>query len=228
MTWFTAYFFISFVKQPFPGSDENVEDNHTHLRWCEQLIKCKFPQCAPANLETSWQLEIGDISRKLRLRCSCQFPWYARTLSNRALPTFNVDMSNLLVLTRGSHDVGISPWQINLIGGQHGRRDVTKALLLPPLRKYVYIRVHIYTNWPPPVHTVRSVGRYAIIGSAHVYCSPLPEPLVHKNSNKEFFSPISWTAHFHGALRGGCLSACTSGKTVWVCHVHTVSICVPT
>jgi hypothetical protein len=33
----------------------------THLRWCEQLIKRKFPQCAPANRETSCLLEIGDF-----------------------------------------------------------------------------------------------------------------------------------------------------------------------
>jgi hypothetical protein len=37
----------------------------------------KFPQCAPANMEISCLLEIGDISRKLRLRCGCQFPWCA-------------------------------------------------------------------------------------------------------------------------------------------------------
>jgi hypothetical protein len=34
---------------------------HTHLRWCEQLLKHTFPQCAPANLETSCLLEIGDF-----------------------------------------------------------------------------------------------------------------------------------------------------------------------
>jgi hypothetical protein len=69
----------SFAKQPFPGSDEIVEDNrrindlkkrtkladkHIHLRWCEQLIKRKCPQSAPANLETSFLLEIGDFPRK--------------------------------------------------------------------------------------------------------------------------------------------------------------------
>jgi hypothetical protein len=43
----------------------------------EQLIKRKFPQVAPANVETSFLLEIGDFSRKFRLRCSCQFPWCA-------------------------------------------------------------------------------------------------------------------------------------------------------
>jgi hypothetical protein len=36
-------------------------------------MKHKFPQCAPANLETNCLLEIGDLSRKLRLLCSCQF-----------------------------------------------------------------------------------------------------------------------------------------------------------
>jgi hypothetical protein len=54
-----------------------TSDEHPHFRWCEQLIKHKFPQCAPANLEHSCLLEIGDFSRKLRLRCSCQFPWCA-------------------------------------------------------------------------------------------------------------------------------------------------------
>jgi hypothetical protein len=54
-------------------------DGHAHLRWCEQLITHKFPHCAPANLETSCLLEICDVSRKLRLRCSFQFlPYYAR------------------------------------------------------------------------------------------------------------------------------------------------------
>jgi hypothetical protein len=61
----------------------HASDEHTHLRWREQLIKHKFPQCAPANLETSCLLEIGDVSRKLRLRCSFQFLWcaLAQTLS---------------------------------------------------------------------------------------------------------------------------------------------------
>jgi hypothetical protein len=31
--------FSSFAKQPFPGSDEIMQDKHTHLRWCEQLIR---------------------------------------------------------------------------------------------------------------------------------------------------------------------------------------------
>jgi hypothetical protein len=74
MTWLIyCIIFSSFAKQSFPGSLEIVEDNrcfndlkkstklahkHTHLRWCELL-------------------EIGDFSRKLRLRWSCHFPWYA-------------------------------------------------------------------------------------------------------------------------------------------------------
>jgi hypothetical protein len=33
--------------------------------------------CAPANLETSCLPEISDVSRKLRLLCSCQFLWCA-------------------------------------------------------------------------------------------------------------------------------------------------------
>jgi hypothetical protein len=51
-----------------------------NLRWCEQLFKHKFPQCAPPNLETSCLLEIGDIPRKLRLRSGCQFPCCALAL----------------------------------------------------------------------------------------------------------------------------------------------------
>jgi hypothetical protein len=35
----------------------------------------KFPQCATTNLEISWLLDICEFSRKLRLRCSCQFTW---------------------------------------------------------------------------------------------------------------------------------------------------------
>jgi hypothetical protein len=42
----------------------------------------KLPQCAPANRETSCLFEIGDISRKLRLRCGCQFPWCALALKD--------------------------------------------------------------------------------------------------------------------------------------------------
>jgi hypothetical protein len=56
---------------------------HTHLRCCEQIIKHKFPQCAPVNLETSCLLEIGDISRKSRLRCGCQFSWCALGLNKQ-------------------------------------------------------------------------------------------------------------------------------------------------
>jgi hypothetical protein len=40
----------------------------------EQLIKHKFHQCAPANLETSCLLEIGNISQILQLRYCYQFP----------------------------------------------------------------------------------------------------------------------------------------------------------
>jgi hypothetical protein len=41
-----------------------ITDEHTQLR-CEQLIKHKFDQCAHANLETSFLLEIDDVSPKL-------------------------------------------------------------------------------------------------------------------------------------------------------------------
>jgi hypothetical protein len=57
-------------------------DKYAHLRWCEQLIKRTFPHCAPANLETCCLLEIGDFSRRLRFRCSCQFLWCAPGLNN--------------------------------------------------------------------------------------------------------------------------------------------------
>jgi hypothetical protein len=65
-----------------------MPEEHTHLRWCEQLLKCKFPQCSLANLETSCLLEIGDFSRKLQLRCSCQFPWRAIALKTLSIPHY--------------------------------------------------------------------------------------------------------------------------------------------
>jgi hypothetical protein len=37
-----------------------LKHNNQHLIWREELNKHKFPQCAPANLETSRLLEIGD------------------------------------------------------------------------------------------------------------------------------------------------------------------------
>jgi hypothetical protein len=55
-------------------------DEHTHLRWCEQLIKHTFSLSMPANLETRCMLEIGDISWKFQFDCSCQFLWSAPTL----------------------------------------------------------------------------------------------------------------------------------------------------
>jgi hypothetical protein len=61
----------------------NTSDEHYHLIWCEELIKHKFPQFASPNLETSCLLEIGDLSRKLRLRCGCQFPWCALAFTAR-------------------------------------------------------------------------------------------------------------------------------------------------
>jgi hypothetical protein len=97
------------IFSSFTGSDEIVEDNrcfndlkkctkladkHTHLI-CGQLIKRKFPQCAPANLETSCLLKIGDFSRKLRLHCSCQFSWYALTLNELNI---NLQGANHLVI----------------------------------------------------------------------------------------------------------------------------------
>jgi hypothetical protein len=66
-------------------------DEHSHLRWCEQLIKHKFPQYAPANLETSCLFEIDDVSRKLRLRCSWQFLWCALSLTHQLLWPRNVE-----------------------------------------------------------------------------------------------------------------------------------------
>jgi hypothetical protein len=56
-------------------------EEHTHLKWCEQLIKHKFSQCVPANLETSCLLEIHDISWKLQLRHRYQFLWCALALT---------------------------------------------------------------------------------------------------------------------------------------------------
>jgi hypothetical protein len=60
---------------------------HTYIIWCEKVIKHKFPHCAPANLETSCLVEIGDVSRKLRLRCDCQFSWCALALGVMQLRT---------------------------------------------------------------------------------------------------------------------------------------------
>jgi hypothetical protein len=60
-----------------------VGRTYPHLRWCEQLLKHKSPQCAPAHLETSCLLEIGDISRKLRLGCCFQFLWCALALKGQ-------------------------------------------------------------------------------------------------------------------------------------------------
>jgi hypothetical protein len=48
-----------------------MSDEHTHLRWFEQLIKQKFSECANANQETGFLLEMGNISSKLRLHCGC-------------------------------------------------------------------------------------------------------------------------------------------------------------
>jgi hypothetical protein len=56
---------------------------HEIKKYNHALRRTKFPQCAPANLETSCLLEIGDISRKLRFRCGFQFPWCALALNHR-------------------------------------------------------------------------------------------------------------------------------------------------
>jgi hypothetical protein len=70
----------------------------THLRWCEQLLKHKFPQCATANLETSCLLEIGVISRKLRLRCGCQFPLSLRFIKQYAMTRYRSEGIALHIL----------------------------------------------------------------------------------------------------------------------------------
>jgi hypothetical protein len=51
-------------------------------------MKCKFPQCAPANLEITCLLEIGLFSRKSRLRCGSQLIWCA--LAEQTLPRANL------------------------------------------------------------------------------------------------------------------------------------------
>jgi hypothetical protein len=62
-----------------------MSDEHTYLRWREQLHKHKFPQGASANLETSCLFVIGDISRKLRLRAvsflGVLSPWHCHSYS---------------------------------------------------------------------------------------------------------------------------------------------------
>jgi hypothetical protein len=53
----------------------------TPSRYDVSNCRHKFPQCAPANLETTYLLEIGDDSRKLWMRYSCQFVWCAFALT---------------------------------------------------------------------------------------------------------------------------------------------------
>jgi hypothetical protein len=67
--WQDQYYYLPLQK--VSARNKNIQscimsDEHTQIRWCEQLIKCKFPQCAPANLETSCLIEICNISRKYR------------------------------------------------------------------------------------------------------------------------------------------------------------------
>jgi hypothetical protein len=83
---------------------------------------------------------------------------------------------------------GAAAGKLNVTGGQHDCRDVTKALLLPSLHR----SKSIDTKWPQPGPKTRSVRRYGIIVPAYAYCSPVP--LVHKNSNKQFCNLISCTA----------------------------------
>jgi hypothetical protein len=61
-----------------------TSDERTHSRWCEQLIKHKFPLYAPANLETSCLHEICEISRKLHFPVSlvCPRPRNSEVLSS--------------------------------------------------------------------------------------------------------------------------------------------------
>jgi hypothetical protein len=75
-----------------------------HFRWCEQLIKRKFPQCGPANRETSCLLEIGDFSWKLQLPVSLVCP---RPISYEA--THNAVLSNHLSLHPSSVQVFSAP-----------------------------------------------------------------------------------------------------------------------
>jgi hypothetical protein len=69
-------------------------------------MKHKFPQCEPANLETSRLLEIGDISAILQLRCGCQFPWCAlglTVLSDRMPSEHGVDSHNKIDFINITH-----------------------------------------------------------------------------------------------------------------------------
>jgi hypothetical protein len=73
-----------------------------------KILKHKFPQCTPATLETSCLLEIGDFSRKLRLRCSCQFPWCAlakklETATQPQLPRNVTDLKQATVFQINMH-----------------------------------------------------------------------------------------------------------------------------
>jgi hypothetical protein len=62
------------VKQPGNGDDHSLPSNAKVKNEAANFV---FVQLT--------ELEIGDVSRKLRLRCCCQFPWRALALSVRLL-----------------------------------------------------------------------------------------------------------------------------------------------
>jgi hypothetical protein len=82
---------LSFPAIPGPVSlcgiaekhSSKLTHGHTHWRWCEELIKRKFPRCAPADLITNCLLEIGDVSWKLRLPVPlvCSRLWLVKNIS---------------------------------------------------------------------------------------------------------------------------------------------------
>jgi hypothetical protein len=89
-------------------------DEHKHLSWCEQLITYKFPHCAPAKLETSCILQIGDASWKLWLRCSWRCLRFAH------------------VLRAGIGDIVAGPYLLPDMLTARGRRDFTASV--PPMQ----------------------------------------------------------------------------------------------
>jgi hypothetical protein len=95
---------------------------HTHLRWCEQLLKRKFHQCAPTNLETSCLLEIGDLSRESRLPvslvCPCPDTWEYIVLHFHDFHTDNStvsDFSKSNYVDNAQSSVTSDPWCIRPI-----------------------------------------------------------------------------------------------------------------
>jgi hypothetical protein len=66
----------------------------------------------------------------------------------------------------------INLWRLNFIGGQHGHRDITNALLLPS----IHGEESDAANWPPPVPRTQSVIMHAVIALTYAYIPPNTDP----------------------------------------------------